>query len=284
MVFIKYNKKLLIISILLISLSLISLSSAQSDDELSEQCSDALNFVTGSPELGECFPPDIDVKDGQLTDEELKKIVPEFDSYCSQPKCSDTLLNDMSNILKANCSKELADNDTSIQYIVDLIAYNPILYDVACFKDNSSSNNSSDSNYCYLKLNHTIPKKKYYTNAEITPKQQLCTNCNKLIANAIVNFEKSHPEIKYQIINSTEVKTIEEKCEKTFFDGNNTQIVTTAINTASATISASVSTSKPTSSFAPSSTSAANSSFKPFSYNYSIIIGFILTFLVSHYY
>ncbi|CAG8484876.1 5254_t:CDS:2, partial [Diversispora eburnea] len=222
MVFIKFNKKLLLISILLISLSLISPSSAQSDDNsLSEKCSEAYDYVLDSPELAKCFPPDIEDDDGQLTDKEQQILVPDFDSYCNETKCSDTFLNEMSQILKNNCSQELANND-----------------------------------------------------AKITPKDQLCTYCNKVIANVIVDFEKSHPEIKNQMVNSTEVITIENKCEKTFFD-DKIYITTTSapINTATASTGPNLSTdiSKPTEAKFTTS-SAANSSFKPFSYTYSIII------------
>lgn len=212
-----FNKKLLLISVFLIS-SLISSSFAQSNETepvYSKQCNETLEMVQNSAELGNCFPP-IDLRDlgddGLLSSEMQKNYTVDFDAYCSASKCEATFLDEMSNLLKTNCSEELAANTSEIQFIVDLIAYNPMIYDIACLKD--ANNNNS---YCYLQLNHSVAKRQYFAYAENNSKEQLCTACNKAIANTIVNFQNNHTEIKTQFINSTDKEAIENKCDKSFF-------------------------------------------------------------------
>lgn len=215
--------------ITLVILASTTLSSAQFDNmNLSKSCMDEAETLIGSSDINACIPissfASLFTGSQKGDNEAVMKTV--ADSLCSLPKCSDSLIASTQKDFRAACQQDLkANNDfiTSIDAVITL--YSPTR-DSMCFK------NSTDG-YCFIEsysaakqIIGNAPKNQSPILTFVgAPKEQVCTPCNKAIANTFNNYQKQHPEAFTNIkdYNDKDVENAKSaltgKCGQSFLDG-----------------------------------------------------------------
>ncbi|RIB29607.1 hypothetical protein C2G38_2027548 [Gigaspora rosea] len=135
-----------------------------------------------------------------------------YDSYCSAPKCSDSVTTADANELKTQCQPELAAKDTFFTYLKTVLVFNSPLRDSLCFKNSSGS-------YCGL-VEDTAVTLNYILGLNSTQPNLNCSNCNKAILNTFMNYIKQHPETQADLpVDQSSIQTIASKCGNSFLDG-----------------------------------------------------------------
>ncbi|CAG8628795.1 18590_t:CDS:2, partial [Acaulospora morrowiae] len=229
----------------------------------SMSCMSTINEFLSTPEVNSCFPYTKTILPA-LTNSSQDPIAI-LDSICSLPKCSDSLISSFLSTVKKGCAQDLAQNNTDIVTLTELIPLYSPTRDSICFKGPSGG-------YCLTDDSVLVQKYGVNTNSSDplsnVPASDFCTNCNKAIVNTYLNFIKTNPGVIDPLLSPVQVTGLKaimtDKCGSSFLDG---KIPDT--------------TSKTTYSNSPQK-SNNGSSFRFSSVNYFISIATILALLIFY--
>ncbi|CAG8683806.1 14649_t:CDS:2 [Funneliformis caledonium] len=215
--------------ITLVILASTTLSSAQFDDMgLSQSCMDEAQKLIGSQEINACIPisslASLFTGSQKGDKETVMKTV--ADSICSLPKCSDSLIASTQKDFRAACQQDLKANNDAVTLIdVAISLYSPSR-DSMCFKNSTDGYCLIESYSAAKQIFENAPKDQSPILTFVgAPKEQVCTPCNKAIANTFNNYQKQHPEAFTDIkdYNDKDVENAKSaltgKCGESFLDG-----------------------------------------------------------------
>ncbi|RHZ54320.1 hypothetical protein Glove_428g79 [Diversispora epigaea] len=234
----------------------------------STSCSAGLQSLYTDIELNLCFPiyNVSQALSSNNTDPEFYR--PTLDNLCKYTKCTEKVITEKRKTFQSACQEDIKEKNPNIISIENLLLlYSPSV-DSSCFKNTTNGYCLLELWYSEIKYNTTKSSPGFNPQDGIIPmtslpKESLCTDCNRKIANAFVKYLNENPEIDANLTSWDPQdlnKTLTSKCDDSFIDKQTP-------------------TSTPSSTNSPSSNGAI-SSFNYSFYSFTYMIIFMSSILV----